>query len=171
MLVFAALVALRRQWRGRARAILYTFAAGLLLATIGDLGFARMVLDGTYESGSLIDLAWPAGFLLMGLAAALQAGWRIDLAAEDDQVEPSYSSQIVPVAISAGLACWLVVRGVVGGWTSDPALLVIVLGAVSVATVRHGVAVVDSRMFSRALCAARDARLWRVLYQGASSKR
>ena len=165
MLVFGVLVALRRQWRGRARVLLHSFAAGLLLATVADLGYARMVLDGTYHTGTLIDLAWPAGFLLMGLAAAFQARWPVDLAHEDPHHELSYLSQLLPILTSVALAVWLFLRGITGGLSDDGPLLAIVTAAVVVAVVRHSVALADSRVVRRALTAARQGRLWRLVQE------
>jgi hypothetical protein len=149
VLVFAVFVAARRQWTGHARVVLYTFAAGLLLATGSDLGFARMVLNDTYETGSIIDLGWPVGFLLMGLAAGLNARWSADLAAEIHPGVPSTASQRARVAMSAFQATLLgilVFYGFAGGFSDDPSLMVILLAMVSVALLRSALAVADSGM-------------------------
>lgn len=153
-LVVAVFVAARRQWHGQARIVLYTFAAGLLLATGSDLGFARMVLDGTYESGSLIDLGWPAGFLLMGLAAGLHARWSVDFAAESEPLAPSTASQRARVGIIAlqlGLLAWLTAYGLQGGFSNDASFMTILLAMVSVELARGALAVADTGLINKRL--------------------
>lgn len=147
VLVVAIFVAARRQWHGQARIVLYTFGAGLLLATGSDLGFARMVLDGTYESGSLIDLGWPAGFLLMGLAAGLHALWSVDFAAESQPLAPSAARQrarVALIAVQLGLLAWLIGYGLLGGFSNDPSFMIILLAMVSVELARGALAVTDT---------------------------
>lgn len=157
VLVVAIFVAARRQWHGQARIVLYTFAAGLLLATGSDLGFARMVLNGTYESGSPIDLGWPAGFLLMGLAAGLHARWSVDFAAESQPLAPSAASQRARVAIIAvqlGLLAWLTAYGLLGGFSNDPSFMIILLAMVSVDLARGALAVTDTGLVNKRLAAS-----------------
>ena len=54
-------------WRpGRAWLML---AGGIALFAVGDTSFLFRVAAGTYETGSVLDLPWSGGMLLMGLAA------------------------------------------------------------------------------------------------------
>ena len=147
VLVFAIFVAARRQWDGRSRIVLYTFAAGLLLATGSDLAFARMVLNGSYETGSIIDLGWPVGFLLMGLAAGLHARWSVDLAAEIQQYSPTAAQQrarVGMIAAQATLLAGLISYGFLRGFSDDPSLMAILVAMVSVDLVRGAVAIGDT---------------------------
>lgn len=116
VLVFAIVAAMRRQWTGRARIVTSFLAVGLLTASLADLGYAWMALNGTYETGSFIDLGWPVGFLLMGFAAAMHATWHASLA--EEQVEAELATavwrQIVPMVLSAALVVWLLARAWAG---------------------------------------------------------
>lgn len=47
--------------------------AGVLVQVAADLGYASLVLQGTYRTGSLIDPLWPLAFALIGLAAVSYA--------------------------------------------------------------------------------------------------
>jgi len=164
-LVFAIFVGARRQWEGRARVVLYTFAAGLLLATGSDLAFARMVLDGTYETGSLVDLGWPVGFLLMGLAAGLSARWSVDFAAEIRPLAPSAGTRrarLVMSAVQVGLLCGLVAYGFSGGFSNDQSLMIILIAMASVALVRSGIAFADTGLLHKRLSNSRAFRDERV---------
>jgi hypothetical protein len=149
VLVFAVFVAARRQWDGRSRIVLYTFAGGMLLATGSDLAFAKLVLDGSYESGSVIDLGWPLGFLLMGWAAGLHARWSVDLAAEMEPRPQSAAGQRMRVAMivaQALLLASLAAFGLAGGFSEEPALIVLLMAMVSVDLVRGALAIADATM-------------------------
>lgn len=50
----------------------HILAAGLLCMMIADVGYTALDLRGIYFDGSLIELAWVAAYLLIGLAANYQ---------------------------------------------------------------------------------------------------
>jgi diguanylate cyclase len=45
--------------------------AGLVAMSIADSGFSYQTANGTYQTGSFVDIVWCAAFLLMGLSALL----------------------------------------------------------------------------------------------------
>jgi hypothetical protein len=47
----------------------WLFGLGMVLISIADWVFAYQVVRGTYELGGVIDILWPAGFLLIALTA------------------------------------------------------------------------------------------------------
>ena len=51
------------------RVTLMLLTAGIVLMALSDSAFVYLITLGTYHSGSLIDLGWVAGFLVLGLAA------------------------------------------------------------------------------------------------------
>jgi two-component system cell cycle response regulator len=55
--------------RGNLDRGLLSFAAGIAVFAVTDSVYLVQVAEGTYEAGTLIDLGWPVGMLLMGLAA------------------------------------------------------------------------------------------------------
>jgi len=52
---------------------LILLAAGIVTMIVTDAIFMRQSLDGTYVAGGLLDLGWPIGYILMGLAGIAQA--------------------------------------------------------------------------------------------------
>ncbi|WP_341231483.1 ATP-binding protein [Nocardioides salarius] len=68
VLATVALILLRRT-RGPDRVALGLVAAGFIVYTMTDLGYAVRVAAGTFEFGSLLDLGWISGYLLLALAA------------------------------------------------------------------------------------------------------
>lgn len=76
VIAYALAVAMRRQWQARARNVLLMLLAGVLLLIIADVGFAWLQLNGHYSATSLVNVGWPAAFLLIAFAAALAAVWQ-----------------------------------------------------------------------------------------------
>ncbi|MEV8508858.1 GGDEF domain-containing protein [Actinoplanes sp. NPDC051475] len=58
--------------RGGQRVVFGILGAGYLALAVSDSGFAYLMQSGTYTSASAADIGWIWGFLLIGLAAALQ---------------------------------------------------------------------------------------------------
>lgn len=54
---------------GRTRADLVLVAVGLLIYAVGDAGYALLGARGQFQMGTPVDLAWLAGYLLVGHAA------------------------------------------------------------------------------------------------------
>ena len=64
-----------------ARLPLYLLAGGLLANLLADSGFAYLTTTGQYGAGSVVDVGWAAGYLLIAIAA-LQAATRPALLAQ-----------------------------------------------------------------------------------------
>lgn len=68
-LVMAAVALLLVIRRRSERAVLVLVAAGFLTYATADLTFAVRVAEGTFEFGTVLDLAWITGYALIALAA------------------------------------------------------------------------------------------------------
>ncbi len=68
VLATVALILLRRT-RGPDRVALGLVAAGFIVYTMTDLGYAVRIAAGTFDFGSVLDLGWIGGYLLLALAA------------------------------------------------------------------------------------------------------
>ncbi|VXC16911.1 PAS domain-containing sensor histidine kinase [Nocardioides sp. AX2bis] len=76
VLATVALILLRRT-RGPDRFALGLVAAGFIVYTMTDLGYAvRQAEDGTFAFGTPLDLGWMVGYLLLALAAWWPTGTR-----------------------------------------------------------------------------------------------
>jgi hypothetical protein len=103
VIVYALVVAVQRQWDVRNAAIVAFLLAGMATLTAADLGFAYLTLQDRYDStslsSSLVNIGWPAGFLVIAYAAALGADW--SLTYESDEALPTRSAwrHAVPLAL------------------------------------------------------------------------
>ena len=112
VLFFGLVVLLSRNRRGRAGAVVTAFAAGLGLFTLADLAYAYLELTEGYSAGSLVDLGWTFGYLLMGYAAAVHAEWRPDYAVELDEQRPvPVWRQAMPLGLVAAMFGFLIAVG------------------------------------------------------------
>lgn len=55
----------------RYRDVLTTVVAAFALTTIGDIGFAHAVVNGTYSTGSWLDVVWAAGLVCFAAAGQM----------------------------------------------------------------------------------------------------
>lgn len=99
VIAYALMVAVRRQWQPRARVVLLTLLAGVLMLIAADVGFASLTLNDGYSANSIVNLGWPIGFLLIGYAAALGAAWRPAFLHEADAVGTPDWAQAMPVLL------------------------------------------------------------------------
>ncbi|MDO8869943.1 MAG: histidine kinase dimerization/phosphoacceptor domain -containing protein [Methanobacteriaceae archaeon] len=72
MLLFALLDLIYSRINSIKENTLFLLAAGVFFQIISDIFFIYQTIHGTFESGSLIDIGWISGFLLIGLAGILQ---------------------------------------------------------------------------------------------------
>ncbi len=72
MLLFALLDLIYSRISSIKKNTLFLLAAGVFFQIISDIFFIYQTIHGTFESGSLIDIGWIIGFLLIGLAGILQ---------------------------------------------------------------------------------------------------
>jgi len=89
----------RSQREGRAH--WWLMGVGLLALSVADSGFALLTATGAYQTGSLIDGAWLAGFLVVGLAG-VRAGLRgaPDAIAQVRTTPAAVLLPYVPVAVA-----------------------------------------------------------------------
>lgn len=86
ILATVALILLRRT-RGADRLALGLVAAGFIVYAATDLGYAVRIAAGDFAFGSLLDLGWICGYLLLALAAwwpACDSGAEEDVAVTED---------------------------------------------------------------------------------------
>jgi diguanylate cyclase (GGDEF)-like protein/PAS domain S-box-containing protein len=72
LLLFGLVGGLARGWFARRNPVVAPLMLGIGLFITADLGFAYLTVNQTYQSGSLIDLGWPLGFLFATYAAVLR---------------------------------------------------------------------------------------------------
>jgi hypothetical protein len=98
VLAYWVLVAIRRQWGFREGAVLSVLLGGMLALIAADVGFAYLTLEDGYTTSSIVNLGWPAGFLLIGYAAALSGGWGLAYA-EGEPGAPRFWSELLPLGL------------------------------------------------------------------------
>jgi len=72
LLLFGLIGGLARGWFARRDPVVVPLMVGILLFITADFGFAALTVNNAYQSGSLIDLGWPLGFLFATYAAVLR---------------------------------------------------------------------------------------------------
>ncbi len=75
VMLYALLVILYRRSDGENPRPLWLLAAGIVFTIISDVIFSYQTLEGTFSSGSLLDLTWMLGYLLTGMAGVVHAVW------------------------------------------------------------------------------------------------
>jgi hypothetical protein len=73
VLVFIVIVVIRRM-TGPGRTAVWCLLAGLLFTAFADSAYAYLVEVKAYGTGNLIDAAWVAGYLFIGLGAGVAPG-------------------------------------------------------------------------------------------------
>jgi PAS domain S-box-containing protein len=71
LFLFVLMLVSARSADGRTRRVIRPLTIGMVLLVIADLIFAYQTLHGTYVGGKLLDLLWPAGFMLIALSARM----------------------------------------------------------------------------------------------------
>ena len=82
LLTVTVVVLAQAQDSGRSR--LPVLAAGLAALCVADSGFAYLTATGRYATGSIIDVGWVAGFLLIASAASAAPTSSVGVAAQDE---------------------------------------------------------------------------------------
>lgn len=89
---------------------LILLAAGISVQVISDVLFSYQSTAGTYVSGSLLDLGWLVGFVLIGLAGVLQANNAL-------QKLPLKFSTYTPEWLSYMPFIWIVIAYLTFAWS------------------------------------------------------
>jgi diguanylate cyclase (GGDEF)-like protein/PAS domain S-box-containing protein len=69
LLLFAVIGGVARGWFARRNVVVGALVLGIGLFITSDLSFAFLTVNNAYQSGNLIDLGWPLGFLFATYAA------------------------------------------------------------------------------------------------------
>ena len=152
VLFFGLVVALSHNRGGRAGLALWLFSAGMGIFLLGDIAFAYLSLSDSYATGSIIDVGWISGYLLMGYSAALCAGSQTEVAASQEGesgVSPAWR-QAIPLALPVIVIAQLLIVGF-------DSVLVILGGLVfSLVLVRQWVVLTDNVRLNQKLVEARN---------------
>ncbi len=102
-LLLAACVLLLGARTGQRRAVLALFSAGLLVIIISDTLFGYLSLQGTFQSGTLIDIGWSFGYMLIGVGVYTSQQTAEAASAVPDRLLPLWKSLlpylVLPVVV------------------------------------------------------------------------
>jgi diguanylate cyclase (GGDEF)-like protein/PAS domain S-box-containing protein len=145
VIVTAVLLVLARSARG-SRSAFALLAGGLLVLGLTDSTFLFLDLRGLYSTGSLIDVGWTAGPLLIMLAALRTQGLR-----RKDHSETASKAAVILPYVPATLALATSVVVVVANGKLEGFLLWNGLGIVLALLLRQFIILVDNLSLSRDL--------------------
>lgn len=133
----------------RLRPSLVVVAVGFVSISIADLYLAYASANGNYASGTLFDLFWTAGFLVLGAGAALETGAMPSVSARSRSIGPRRLAIWVPFSCTM-LALGVAVIDYKGDRVIDPVTVTGVLVIVVLASVRQVIeAMANRRLISR----------------------
>jgi diguanylate cyclase (GGDEF)-like protein len=136
--------------QAQVRSGLVAFSAGLLAMAVADSAFSYLTAAGKYHTGSYIDIAWVAAFVLIGLSA-LSADVE-DTRPVKANLSPTYL--VLPYALVAvGIAAAIV--SIIQHQADHVALLVAAI-VVAAVLVRQFLTLIDNRRLVRDVEAHRD---------------
>lgn len=144
--------------QARARSGLILLGVGLGLMAVADSGFAYLTAAGTYQTGSPVDTAWFAAFLVIGLSAVLSDGR--EEAATSRVASPVYLA-LPYLLLTVGVAA--VIDGVVGG-TVEPVAVVVELIALGALLVRQFLTVLENRRLALDVMEQQDELRFRAFH-------
>jgi signal transduction histidine kinase len=148
ILTLAIAISVLARTKGRSLAQLGMITVGVLCLAVADSSFAYLSQTGSYQIGSLSDMGWLAGYLLLFLAA-LQPSTAELLRDEGDEVH-SWAQLSVPYALLAVAATTAVVVQVTrGGLEAFLVYLGVALGVL--AGCRQAVIVIENQQLYRRL--------------------
>jgi diguanylate cyclase (GGDEF)-like protein len=136
LVLFALALAVFRHRDGPAGTVFGVFALGMLVVLVSDVVFAYLENAGTYTSGSLVDVGWVIGFLLMGFGGVLQLAWQPQYVTQSDELADPAWKQVSPLVIMVAITSWIILDGFDGSATGIPLLGAVILMMFAV-VVRH----------------------------------
>ena len=139
LLVFGLAAAALRRMGERSGLVLGSLASGLALFLGADLVFAILSQSDSYQSGSLLDAMWMAGYALIATAALLQSRWQTTNASEDAaRLAPPWR-QVVPQLLLLPFLAWVIVADV----STTGAIQVVLVGAIGLVIARSILGLAD----------------------------
>ena len=134
---------------GTVRAGLIVLCLGLVSLAVADSAFTFMMTAGTYHTGAFVDIAWFAGFLIIGFSSLMG---QPDDAAGDERVEVSITLALpyVMVLLAAVAQVVQAVRDRI-----DLVTLLVTLAALTALVVRQFLVVLDNRRLTQSVLAQR----------------
>ena len=85
------------------RSVLVLFTSGLLITVVADTFFSYLSLRGTFQSGTLIDICWSFGFMLIGVGVYTSQQPAPLAATTRDRLPPLWKS-LLPYALLPAVA-------------------------------------------------------------------
>ena len=102
LLLVACVLLLGAQTEQR-RSVLVLFTGGLLVTVLADTFFSYLSLRGAFRSGTLIDICWSFGFMLIGVGVYTSQQPAPVAAATKDRLPPLWKS-LLPYAVLPAVA-------------------------------------------------------------------
>jgi diguanylate cyclase (GGDEF)-like protein len=156
LLFFGLVAALSRNRGGRAGAVVWMFSGGLAVMLSADIAYGYLSLSDSYVSGSVIDLGWIFGYLIMGYSAALCANSPTDVAIADEGERAMAGWRpMVPLVLIAIMFAQLLVVGFDWPLRNDITSVVLSVLVLGVVLARQAVVLVDNRRLNNSLLEAR----------------
>lgn len=139
--------------RDAAHSGLAVLAVGLTSLSVADSGFAYLNATGRYQTGSIVDAGWVAGFLLMAVAAATTSS---DITAPTTGASVDSSGRTLLPYLPAGVG---LAAGLIAGLSGRESTVTLVAAALVVTALlgRQLLAVYDNQRLVRELLAAQQA--------------
>ncbi|MCC7365570.1 MAG: PAS domain S-box protein [Dehalococcoidia bacterium] len=155
----------------RARVVISLFSAGLTVFMFADLLFVFLLVHDAAVSVTVVDLGWPIGFAIMGIAAVFQGRWGAlhdGLSAE----EPSAQGHIILSAVVPLISGAVVYATYVLGTGREDIQLVTLLALVPLLwAVRQAMSLWENARLTRALGESRDELAGNMAALGESEAR
>jgi len=151
LLLFPLAITFYAARRGRAAYVVLTLSAGVGIVLLSDLAFALLTASDSYASGSLLDLGWVAGSLVIGYAAGLQMHWRENLSARvTPTIAPTWK-QLLPLALMPPVLLGLVLAGSSSAVSREVPTTLLAALFVLMVVGRQAVTIADSVSLNRTL--------------------
>jgi diguanylate cyclase (GGDEF)-like protein len=128
LVVFAVSLAILRPNGGRPSPFFAVLGLGLIAFVASDLAFAYLSLNDEFGTGTILDLGWMAGYLLLAIAAYLGRREGALIPATDSALRSPANRQSVPLLVLGVLVAWCLYETQWGRGID----LVVVLGVIAV---------------------------------------
>jgi len=151
VLFFGLFLVLYRYRAGREGVVLAVFSAGLAIFMASDVAFAYLTLNDTYATGSIVDLGWPIGFVLMGYAGVVQGLWGLDDVREERETISAGWRQSLPLGLLLVIVAVLVGAGIRGAFPDDAFLAAMLLAVTISVILRQSIVMTENSALNKEL--------------------